>query len=282
MWNLWIAVCSVGILLGTSGSISAVQKKTQANRNDEKRENQRVEAARKAVRDAEEALTDDQKQDSEASRGVAEAKRRQKAAAAELKSAREQRLTAAEESLGIPMLVAEVHQHQAALDQLTKPILNTLKSQSEYKTAEAEAKAALAELQKIRGTAAASETDSSGLPRGKVLLKTTLRPVELEQSAIQADSAANAEQKRLGSAQEKVAEARRRAEAMVESSAEVKQALNQLKQADLDVDQAERQLENARKKVLAARAKLTRVQQELSGALAADKADSNKGKKPRK
>ncbi len=281
MWQRLLIVASFIVTLATTIPTGAAPK-TQADRNDEKRENQRVETARKSVRDAEGAVKEAQQAAADASRSVAEARRRHKLAAAELKSTRDRQTAAEEESRGVAALVAEVKRHQDELTRLSEPILKSLRTTPEYQTAQVDAKAALAELQKIRGTADANAVDATGLPRGKALLKRSLRPVELEQSALTADPATNAVQKQLAVSQDKVAGIRRQIETVVESSNEVKQAAQQLKTADREVNEAERNAEAAQRQAMTAAAKLARAQQDLARAIAADKADSNSGKKPKK
>lgn len=278
LWNTLAMVLAMSVV----APAMAAPKKSQADRNDEQREDQRVDAARKSVREAEESAKADQKAELEATKVVTEARRRHKLAAAELKSAREKQTATEEETRGVASLVAETKRHQTELDQLAEPLLKSLRSGTAYKAAQDKAKAALAELQKIRGTPAANEPDESGMPRGKSLLKTTLRPVEMEQAVLEANPAAQAVSKRLTAAQEKVAEARRQVEMAVENSGAVKQALAGLKAADREVEQAERQGDSARKKSATSTAKLARAQQDLARAVAADQADSNSGKKPNK
>lgn len=276
----------ISLLAVLAGAIAipagAAPKKTQADRKDEQRENQRVDAARKSVRDAEDAVKEAQQAGADATRSVSEARRRHKLAVAELKATRDRQTAAEEESRGVPALVAEVKRHQDDVTRLSEPLLKSLRSTAEYRTAQTEAQAALAELQKIRGTPAANAVDASGLPRGKVLLKQSLRPVELEQSTLTADAATNAAQKRLATAQEKVTEARRQIETAIENSREVKQTAQQLKAAERELNDAERRAEGTQRQVMTAAAKLARAQQDLAQAIAADKADSNSGKKPNK
>jgi hypothetical protein len=278
----WLRVLclTASVLLGPSSPlIAAPGKGGGANRKDEARENERVDRARKSVREAEEQVQDRQKGAVAAAKDLDAARLELRRREAALKKLREELQDRSERDEHLPALLAERAQTQEAFDKLAKPIVAGLKNSSEFVSAQADAARALTELQQVRGTAAANATTPDGGTVGQALLKRTLRPAELEQAAIDAAPAARDARRKLQELQDRIAAVRKRVADAVDRAPEALNAQQELEQSQRDVDKFERTAIAARQKLDDAVAKLQREKQELSRAIEADRKDSNKGKK---
>ncbi len=232
---------AAAVVLGSSPLLTAAPGKGGgANRKDEARENERVDRARKSVREAEEQVQDRQKGAAAAAKELEAARSEFRRLGTVLKKLREELQDRAEREGGLPALLAERAKSQETFDELARPIVARLKGSPEFTAAQADAARALAELQRVRGTAAANAATPDGGTVGQTLLKRTLRPAELEQAAVDAVPAARDARRKMTELQTRVATLRKQVADAVAQAPEVLRAQKELEQAQGDVEKSER------------------------------------------
>jgi hypothetical protein len=254
-------------MLALAWSATVVADNKPNDKGQERRDNQRVNAARDDVEEAQKKLAEESREVREA---VVELVKAQAAAAesaqevAGTRTAVEQRHG---ERAGLDRALEAAGQAQAAYDAAAKPILTSLHATEKYQAARKTADEARARSQ------AAADYDPK-------VLEMVLAPTNMERDALTADSTAAKLKAALDERLGRVAAARTAVREAVENDSEVGKALGRLDRAKDAVDRAERKLADERAKALAAVRKLAQEQAQLRQAIANDKKNDGNNKKP--
>ena len=237
------------------------------NNGQERRDNQRVNAARDDVEEAQKKLVEESRDVREA---LAELVKAQDVAAVSAKEVAKTRAAAEQrhsERAGLDRAQEAAGTAQAAYDKVAKPILRTLHATEKYQAALKTADEARAKSQ-------------AGADHDPNVLKTVLAPTNMEREALAADATAAKLKASLDECFKRVAAAQTAVREAVERDSDVSQALERLGRAKGVVDQAERKLAGERAKALAAVRKLAQEQAQLRQAITNDKKNDDKNKKP--
>jgi chromosome segregation ATPase len=254
--------------------VAAQGKPNNNNKKDEQRENQRVREAQRSLGDAQEKQKEAARDVAEASKALAKVESEKRQAVDKSQQLRKQLEEQHESRLGISTLLKDQEKAQKAFDAVAAPVLAKLKATQVYLAAVADAKTAHNELQAAR---TANPTSASGNNTFvSALVRRTLKPSELEKSALEADPPAQAARQALSPVQDQVKAAREKVKAAVDNDSSLRAALKELDQRDAAVDKAKAELGRSREKLASAENKVTQERAQLARAVAADRKDDNK------
>jgi hypothetical protein len=236
----------------------------------ERRDNQRVNAARDDVAEAQRKLVEESQDVREAAAALVKANAAASDVArqvAEARAAAEQRHG---ERVGLERAIEVVAAAQAAVDAASKPVLDALRARPEFVEAQRAAAAARAKL------------EAGDPPDAAALRETVLVPSRLEREALAADAESARTKESLNRELEKVAALRTSIRDAVESDSDTAKALGRLKAAKDVVEKAEQHLAEERRRALAAIIKLNQERAQLQQAVNQDRKNdgNNKNKKP--
>lgn len=256
-WWCWL-------LLAVPTSLPAAPKPNSQ----EKRDDQRVNAARSDVAEAQRKLAEESKDVREAAtawqKAVGEAQQEARTVA-ELRVAAQGRIEQ-QEDLAAAQSAVQVARTQ--FEAASKPVLDRLRATPEYQAANAAAETARKRLE----AGDAAETAS--------LREATFVPGRLETAAVAADAEAVRLRSAMDDRAKRLADLRRRIDAAVDADSSVLRGLSRLNAAKEAVEKAERHLAAERAKAIAAIAKLQQEEAQLRQAIAQDKKNDQKNKKP--
>lgn len=271
-WQLAIGVALV--LVG--GMLSAADRKG----GEERREAERIQAARQDLAEAEKKVNAAQEEERAATQGLAGAEQRQEEAISALREARERVERRLEEKLGIAQAIAA---HQAAekkYQALATPILNRLKQTAEYQATVVEAAKARTELQRL-GKLPREQTAVASAER-ETLVAVAQQPGQLEKRALDAErSVAEARQGML-EVQARIAALRAEVHSGVDGDAQVQAALRAAENMKEKVAQQKQTLARKRGQLEQARNRATRARQAVAAAERANRKDDRQDRKPKK
>lgn len=270
--TFWPMMLGAALLLGAASDLPA--QGNNKNQADERKEDERVRAAKKAVDDAQNHMKDAQRELQESTARLHKAEAAHKAAIDKAQAARRQAEDEHEAKLGMPALQKQQADAQSAYDAAAAPVVQKLKATGPYQAAVNEATAAKQELQTLKQAQPVGGGDRN--PRESELIRTTLKPAELEKAALAADPAAQAARQRLTGVQANVAAARDKVKSAVEGDSRLRGALKALDASNADLAKAKTEFARDRDKVPAALAKVNREKAQLASATAADRRDDNK------
>jgi hypothetical protein len=269
-------VIGLGLILLTSGSSWAQKSKN----NQEKKDDQKVNAAQQDVKQAQDKLRDAERDRDKAQAAKREADVELKSAGAKLKKTRDQVESKLEKENKVESALADQLAAQQAYDRAKEPVLTALKAKPEHQAAVKAADAARAKIKDIRGNLLLAEAERTRQLSDASLA--TLLPSKLEQVAVDADPAAKDAKAKLTTAADKVAALREKIRKAVESDGEIKAAQKVFDQAKLADDKAKDKLATEVRQAAEAAQKLAREQARLAQAKAQDKANDGKNKKNKK
>lgn len=244
----------------------------------ERKDDQKIKDAKEDVKEAQDKLKDDQKALQDAQKAVAEAEAKEKTARQKLDEIRKRIESKAESGSGIDKALAAQEAARKTFDEAAAPVLKTLKGTPAYQAAAKKAAGADARLKTIR----ADESLSIEAKRRELVLasKDKLATSELEQAALEADPSAKSARAKLADAQDRVNQIRAKIRNQIDSNPEIQSSLQAMRSAAEATEIAGQKMQRIRDKIAADNAKLTREQQQVKQAEAADKANDNKNKKP--
>jgi hypothetical protein len=280
-WLLTLVFLLPALWASPAAAQGKPNNKNNKNKQDEQRENQRVREAQKALDQAQEQHKDAARDVTEASKGLTKAVGEKRLAVDKAQQLRKQLEEQQESRFGLPQLLKDQEQAQKAFDAAAAPVLAALKSSQPYLAAVADAKTAQGELQAARRDNAGSASGASTLV--SALIRRTLKPSELEKTALEADPPAQAARQALTQVQDQIQAAREKVKSAVESDPGLRNALKVLDQRNAALDGAKAELARSRDKLAAAAVKVNQERAQLARAVAADRKDDNKPKsKPKK
>jgi chromosome segregation ATPase len=266
--------------LAAPAAFSQGKPKPNHNKKDEQRENQRVREAQQALDQAQDKHKEAQRNLTQAGKDLDKAEAAKRQAIDKAQQLRKQLQEQEELRLELPQLLQEQGSAQKSFDAVAEPLLAALRVTQPYLAALADAKRAHDELQKAKG--AIKDPMPKANPAVSALVKRTLKPSELETSALEADAAAQSARQKLSLVQAKIKAARDKAASAVENNPALRDALKDLDQKNDELDKAQSELERSRGRLAAAAAKVEQERKQVARAVAADRRDDNKNKPKKK
>lgn len=253
------------------------QTQNKKNKQDEKRENERVEKAKKEVQQSQKELNgiigDLRRQMSNWQKSEAALR----AANTDYKRQREEAEEQMDEESGYPLLLRKIRETRVKLDVLSKPIIERVQKGSDWQAAKAKADAAKAQRKQVLDDATVTESEQK--LKLEALDKEIVQPDRLQTQAIAADADAHKLQTMLDQQLDELEALRKKyPQSKIDSNPMVVKAKETLANS-------QRSLESEAKSLSAVRAKhnkqvshLAAANQELVRAQQADQADANKSR----
>ncbi len=273
----FVVVAACGLLgLALTAPAIADNKNNNKNSAQEKKDDARVKAEQQDLQKAKQDAEREEQHLRAAQKDLAEAQAKVKAAGRAEQEARESIEAKQERVVGIDKALAKQEDAKKAYELAAQPVIATLKDSPTYKTIKARAEAAHEELKKIR-----SNSDLSYEERRRLEAAASQRALaasDAERTALNANPTVKPLKEKLDAAQEVVAELRAKIKAVVDADPSVKSAHQHTEKAREVVEAAQAKVNQASQKAGAARAKYAKEAGDVSRAVAADRANDNKGK----
>lgn len=279
--ELAFVVVVFGVVIASSVDAIAAKdnKQTNAQKNDEKRENQAVQNAQRDVSEAQKKLRDAEKTARQAAEKVKAALLEQQRAASQIQKRRDELEEKHADLVGLTEARRRLEAARKAYEEAGEPILKKLAESDKYKAALDTAKSADRRLADLRDGDAG---DSDRLKQMADAAKDKQLPSRLQREALDAEVSLKSERNALKSAEEAVARASDALERAVEKDAGLKSAKEAFDKSKDHVVAARRDSEREARDLADARQKLAREQQDLQQKINADRKDDNKGKNNKK
>ena len=268
-WGLGLAVLIA--CTAVPGEVAGQNKGNQANKQDEKRENEAVRKAQDELQDAEKAIRKAESSLADARRDLTKAIAARTAAGKNVQKTIDRLEAEHAEGKGVTAARERFKAAQAAYEAAAEPIRAGLKSDPAYV-------AALAKVDKAKTALKAAEADAR-LQAAKESAAALQKVRELEKAALARDPQAKKTGKQMDDAQATLQGTIERFNKAVETDPELKSVKKAFESAKKDEDQAEVALARETRDLAATRSKLVKAQQDLAQKKAADARDSNKPKK---
>lgn len=217
--------------------------------------------AAEALQEAREAVRAGQQELLQAVQRHRQAEKEKRTTAAKIDAVRKQVEAKHEAETGFEAARKAMRAAHEEYDRVAALIHEKLKSQPEYQEAFKTAQAA-AERRKalLEDESISPEERAKRLAEWNQLV---LRPVTLEQAALEADPAAKAAREKLTKVEEAMAAARERLNTAVESDPALRDAIKAFERAKQDLAASERDQQGARLKIAAAEQRLVREEQQV-------------------
>lgn len=272
--QLWWVPLFVILAGAVTGQVAGAAQKSNAQKKDERRENEAVRKARQDVKDAQDAETAAERSSRKAADELKAAERSLVRAARQLQSLRESLEDKYAEAAGLAEARRAVEAAQRDYQSAGQPILQRLKETAKYQAAVAAAKEADQRMIKLR-----AESDGDFETNRKELAEAArlkLVPGRLEREALDADAALKSERTRVVATEAAIATIRKDVDRAIEKDPALKAAAERIEQARQAVSAARRNADREERQLADARQKLAREQQDLQQKIAADRRDDNK------
>lgn len=265
--------CSVGsdvVLANANGN-----NRNNAQRNDEKRENEAVDKARKDVNNAERVVKDAERALKQVSDKLRSAEVEHSRAASTIQRVRDELETRHGDLTGFTEAKRKLDEARRTYEKAGEPILKRLAETDKYKSALEAAEKADRQIASLR------QGDVESAERIKQLAelaKTKLIPAQLERESLDADSSLENERKALREAEKAVAKSKDEVDRAVEKDPKLKDAKDAFEKAKDHVASVRKTVAQEAKQLADARQKLARENRDLQQKIAADQKDDNRGK----
>ena len=273
-WHLVLLLLCVACGLASVAGAAQNGRQTQAQKNDEKRENEAVHKAQQDVKAAQAAETAAERSAKKAIDELRSAERELVQAASNLKKVREDLEEKHAESAGLTAARKNAESARMAYESAGKPVLQRLAETAKHKQAVAAAKEAEQRLARLRNDSDGNADDR--IKQSAEAARIKLVPGQLERGALDAESSLKPHRDKLTAAEVAVVAARKTADRAIDKDPALKGATDKVERAKEAVASARRNAGQEEKQLVAARQKLAREQQDLQQKIAADKRDDNK------
>lgn len=255
-------------------------KPTNAQRNDERHENEAVRKAQQDLKAARDSESDAERSVRRAQDQLQTAERSLLQAGNNLKKVRDELEKRHAESAGLLNARKAAEAARLSYQSTGDPVLRRLSETAAYRQAVEAAALADKRLETLRSE---GEGESDDLRRQRAeAARIKLVPSQLERAALDAEPSLAAERARLIAAEDAVTVARKTVDRALERDPVVKAATDRVESARQDVASARRSLEKEQRQLTDARQKVAREQQDLQQKIAADRRDDNKPNKGNK
>lgn len=255
-------------------------KQTNAQKADERRENEAVRKAQQDVKDAQQAESAAERSAKQAIDALKAAERQLVQATSQLQKMREELEARHAVTSGLIAARATADEARKKYEAAGQPILQRLAENPRYRQAVEAATEADQRLTQLRNA-----TDSDPEQRRKAMAEAArikLIPGQLQREALDAEVSLKPERDRLAEAEAAVAKARRQADQAIDRDPALQAATNRIGSIQQDIAAARRNVAKEERQLMEARQKLAREQHELQQKIVADQKDDNKPKKNKK
>lgn len=282
---LILASLAAGVWFASTPLLTAAQNgknnnKNNTQKNDERRENDAVQKAKKDVDAAEKVARDAEKSARQAADKLKGAIRDQSKAASQIQKRRDDLEEKHGDLVGLTEARRTLDAARKTYEKSGSPILKQVTESASYQEAVETAKQADRRLSALR-----DDTDLEDGERLKQMAdaaKTKQLPARLEREALDAEESLKSERNALRAAEQAVAKASDAMEKAVEKDPELKSAKDTFESAKNQVAAARRESAKEAKQWADAKQKLSREQNDLQQKVNADRKDDNKGKNKNK
>lgn len=250
-------------------------QKNNRNKQDEQRENQRVAAAQKDVKNGQSELNEAEQKLRSLMRALGGLEAAATKARSELRETRERVADQMAKAMGIEAALAKVKDTKAALAAYAQPVLEKLHLTDDWKAAKKLAVDSKTDLEQLRENVQLPEDER----RAKLdeLTKLILRPAELDRLAVLETEEGKRLSNQVNEALAAVEKIRRAIpDEKVEKHPEVVQAHKAVDKAELDIKKQMQNVAAARASMQKSQQHLVQSRQKLQQAQAADARDRNK------
>lgn len=277
---LMLASLAAGVWLASTPLLRAAQNgknnRNNAQKNDERRENDAVQKAQKDVNAAEKVMRDAEKSARQAADKLKGAIRDQSKAASQIQKRRDDLEEKHGDLVGLTEARRTLDAARKAYGKAGSPILKRVTESPSYQEA-----VEMAQQSDRRLSALRDDTDLEDAERLKQMAdaaKTKQLPARLEREALDAEESLKSERNALRAAEQAVAKANDAMDKAVEKDPELKSAKDSFESAKNQVAAARRESAKEAKQLADARQKLSREQNDLQQKINADRKDDNKPK----
>lgn len=249
-------------------------KQSQAQKNEEKKEDEAVRKAQQSVKAAQDAETAAERQAKKAVDELKSAERGLTQAASNLKKVREDLEDKHADAAGLASARKNAEAARKTYDAAGQPVLQRLTETPKHKQAIEAAKAAEQRLARLRNEADGNADDR--IKQSAEAARVKLVPGQLEREALDSESSLKPHRDKMVVAEEAVAAARKTADRLIDKDPALKGATDKIDRAKEEVASSRRTASQEEKQLVAARQTLAKGQQDLQQKIAADKRDDNK------
>ena len=252
-------------------------KNDKNRKQDEKRENQRVEKAKKDVQQNQNELNGLASDLRSQLAAWQKAEAGMRAAQTDLKRQREMAEEQLDDESGYPSLLRRIRETRVKLDAVSKPILESVQKSSEWLAARSEADLAKAEHRRLREDVSIPDGELKG--QLEKLEKVMQKPDRLAAQAVAAVPEARELQTTLDQQLEDLEELRRKyPQSKIDQNPKVVKAKESLAAAQRTLEGSAKTLASARTQYNKQLAQMAAAKDELARAQRADQADTNKSR----
>jgi TolA-binding protein len=267
-----VLVLGIGGVLVHSSSSSADRPKS----GQEKRDDQKVQQAKKDVAKAEDRLRDSIREFEQRNRARERAWQEHRQASERLNQIRAQAQERHEEALGISEAFAAKRPIELAFDQASLKVLEPLRSTPAYQVALKRAQAGQAQIQALRAVSQALSDKDVVLARA---YRDAAAVTELERMTLDTDHGLKELRDRLNAAKQRIADMRAKAQSLANSDPAVVGARKALAEGDAALLNAIKRIGDLMIEVEEKRQHLAREKAQLQQAIQQDKRNDKKDKK---
>lgn len=256
--------------------VSAAQngKQTNAQKADERRENESVRKAQQDVKTTQQAETTAERSFKKAVDELKAAERQLVQAASQLQKVKDdlEEKYSATHGLNDARTAAEVARRE--YDRAGQPFLQKLAETPKYQQAVEAARQADLQLTRLR-----NETDTNADDRRKAIAEAArvkLIPAQLQRETLDSEPSLKPQRARLTAAEDAVAKLRKQVDQAIDKDAALRAVTDKIENLKQEIATARKSVSKEERDLAAARQKLTREQQDLQQKILADKRDDNK------
>lgn len=261
-----------GLLLSTASADAP--RRSQAAKNDEKRENEAVRKAQQELKEAVDAERNAERSAQRAVDAVRTAERALTQATARLQKVRDELESKHAEAAKLTAARKTADEARQAYQAASQPFLQRLTETSAYQQALAAAQSAEESLKKLPS----DDTADTARKERAELARAAQEPARLQREALEAETSLNPLRNRLKGADEGVAAAQRIIDRAIENDPALKEVRDQIERARQQVAAARKDAAQEERQLAEARQKVVRRRMDVQQKVAADQRDDNRGK----
>ena len=265
---LLVAILSVPVC----ASAAANGKQTNAQKADERREDEAVRKAQQDVKAAQQAETTAERTYKKVFDELKAAERQLVQAASQLQKVKEDLEEKHSATHGLNDARAASEQARRDYEQAGQPFLQKLAETPKYQQAVEAAKQADAKLARLR-----AEADSENRKKEMAeAARVKLVPAQMQRETLDAEPSLNAQRAKVTAAEEAVAKTRKKIDQAIDKDSALRSAMEKIEKHKQEIAEARKTVAKEERDLASARQKLVREQQDLQQKILADKRDDNK------
>ncbi len=267
---LLFAVITVPVCVNAA----AKGKQTNAQKADERREDEAVRKAQQDVKSAQQAETTAERSFKKAVDELKAAERQLVQAASQLQKAKDDLEEKHSATHGLNDARTAAEEARREYERAGQPFLQKLAETPKYQQAVEAARQAELRLTRLR-----SETDTNADDRRKEMAEAArvkLIPAQLQREALDSEPSLKPQRAKLTAAEEAAAKVRKQVDQAIDKDAALRAVTDKIENLKQEIATARKSVSKEERDLAAARQKLAREQQDLQQKILADKRDDNK------